>query len=209
MSISIKLLETEAEIEKHINAAISIQINNILSKNSNKLLQDIKSLIPSWINQQPEIQALTSQELIGAFGITISSASIIDAIIGSVVNSTSLSIKKYNNKLQGGGFELNIQPDNFANLLGLPQGHTIYSGGDLHWLDWMLNKGDEIIVVGYQYEPKSGIGRSKLGHMIKGRNFRVPPQYSGTSDNNFITRALSGIEREKEITKLFEKMLGL
>lgn len=207
MSISLKLLESESEIEKRINEALARQINDTLSRNTNKFFTEIQSLIPKWINDQPEISALLSNELVGQFGITLSPQSIVQSIIDSVSNSMSISIKKYNSKFQNGGLDINIQPDNLANLLGLSEGHTIYSGGDLHWLQWMLMRGDEMIVVGYEYNPKTGLGRTKLGNMIQGRGFRVPPQYSGTESNNFITRALSGPTVESDITKIFKNIL--
>lgn len=208
MTISLKLLDEVTDIEKKINSALSDQLNNTLSKNISKIAEDIKLLIPKWINEQPEIGALLSRDLVGQFGITISPSSIVNAIINSVSSSMSVSFKKYNNKLQGGGLEISVQPSDFINLLGLSEGHTIYEGGDLHWLHWMLFRGDEIIVVGYEYNPQTGLGRTRLGNMVSGRGFRVPPQYSGTQDNNFITRALSGPTQEKEITKIFERTLG-
>jgi hypothetical protein len=213
MTISIKLLDSEKQIEGMILSALSDQFNSAIRNNAYKITEEIKSLIPSWINSQPEINALLSRELVGQFGITISPQSIVNSIIDSVINSISISVKTYNNKLKGGGLEISIQPDNFINLLGLPQGHSIYQatnfapGGDLHWLEWMLIRGDEIIVVGYEYNPRTGIGRTGLGNMISGKGFRVPPQYSGTEKNNFITRALSGSTQEKEITKVFKKVL--
>lgn len=208
MSLSLKLVETEAEIEKNINEALSIQINDILTKNQSNIINQISTLIPSWISNQPEIQAILSGTLMGAFGSTISPASIVNAIITAVSQSVSIKFKKYNKNLAGGGFDLQVQLDDFANLLSLPQGHTVYDNGDLHWLEWMLLRGDEIIVVGYEYNPKTGLGRTGLGNMIPGRGFRVPPQYSGTRDNNFITRALIGTQQEKDITKIFQQILG-
>ena len=207
MSISLKLLESTDEIEKKINSALSNQINTKLLNNISKISNEIKLLIPKWINEQPEINALLSGDLIGQFGTLLSPQSIINAIISSVSDSLSISVQKFNNKLQGGGLEINIQPDNFANLLSIPEGHTIYSGGDLHWLEWMLLRGDEIIVVGYEYNPKTGIGRTRLGNMVSGKGFRIPPQYSGTESNNFITRALIGQNQSDEITKIFKKVL--
>lgn len=207
MTLSLKLLDTVEEIEKRVNIALAQQINGLLSKNISKIISEIKSLLPKWINEQPEINALSSQELIGQFGILSSPSSITDAIINSVVNSISVSLQKYDNKLQGGGLEINIQPSDFSNLLGLPEGHTIYPGGDLHWLQWMLLRGDEIIVVGYEYNPRSGLGRTRLGNMITGRGFRIPPQFSGTESNNFVTRALSGQSQVSDITKIFKQIL--
>ncbi len=208
MSISLKLLESEQEIEKKINQAISTQINNLLSSNQSKIINSVVSLIPKWINNQPEIQALLSRSLTGEFGFNTSPSNIVNAIINAISGSILITFKKYNQNLTGGGFELQIQQNDFANLLALPQGHTIYSGGDLHWLEWMLLRGDEIIVVGYEYNPKTGLGRTGLGNMVPGKGFRVPPQYSGTKDNNFITRAFIGTEQEQDITKIFKKVLG-
>jgi hypothetical protein len=211
MSISLKLLDSVDEVESKILSAISSNFNSLMKSNKTKIFNEIKLLIPSWISNQPEISSLSSsdpQSLVGQFGITIDPSSIINSIISAVVNSCSVSIVPYDSKLKNGGIEINIQPDNFANLIGLPQGHSTYLGGDLHWLDWLLNRGDEIIVVGYQYNPQTGLGRSKLGNMKSGGSFRVPPQFSGTQDNNFITRSLVGAEQEKQIAKIFEKILN-
>lgn len=211
MTITLKLLESVDQIENNILSSISKQFNSSMKSNKSKILDEIKLLIPQWILNQPEIQSLSSNDpssLIGQFGITMNSTAIINAIVSSVVNSTTIYIASYDNKLKNGGIELNIQPDNFANLLGLSQGHSTYNGGDLHWLDWLLNRGDEIIVVGYEYNPQTGLGRSKLGNMKTGGTFRVPPEFSGTEKNNFITRALIGSEQEKQVAKIFEKILG-
>lgn len=211
MTITLKLVESTDQIESNILSFISNQFNSSMKSNKSKFVNEIKLLIPQWILNQPEIQSLSSNDpssLIGQFGITMNSTAVINAIVSSVVNSTTISIVPYDKKLKNGGIELNIQPDNFANLLGLSQGHSVYNGGDLHWLDWLLNRGDEIIVVGYEYYPQTGLGRSKLGNMKKSGTFRVPPEFSGTDANNFITRALVGVEPEKQIAKIFEKILG-
>ena len=72
-------------------------------------------------------------------------------------------------------------------------------GADLHWLDWLLTLGDKTIVIGYEYKPGTG-GRSGGGTMTKGTAFRVSPSYSGTIEDNFITRAFSN--KEKEVSSI-------
>jgi hypothetical protein len=211
MTITLKLLEPVDQIENNILSALATQFNSSMKSNASKILNSIKLLIPSWISNQPEMQSLLSgntQSLVGQFGITISPSTIVNTIITSIVNSCSVSIVPYNNKLKNGGIEINIQPDDFSNLLSLPQGHSVYRDGDLHWLDWLLNKGDQVIIVGYEYNPQTGLGRSKLGNMKSGGSFRVPPEFSGTSDNNFVTRSLVGSSQEKEIANILQKILG-
>jgi hypothetical protein len=209
MSLSIQITDSIKTIEQNINSAIADYINDTISKKQNSLLSKAKSLIPNWIASQPEIISLSSNDptsLIGQFGITGGSTSIINSIVSSVVNSTEISFKKFSSKLSG-GLELRFQPSNFTNLLALPEGHTRYQNGDLHWLDWLLFRGDSVIVVDYQYNPSVGLGRSKLGNMIGGGSFRIPPQFSGTKDNNFITRAFTGPQQEKELTDIFNEIL--
>jgi hypothetical protein len=209
MTISLKLLETKIEIEKKINAAIAGQINSTLSKNISKIHNELVSqYIPSWIRSQPEIQGIINGELSGPFGITMSTTSIANAISDAITQSAKVSFTKYNNNLTGGMLEITIQPINFANVLSLPEGHTVYEKGDLHWLEWMIMRGDQTIIVGYEYNPKTGLGRSRLGNMIPGKSFRVPPQYSGSPDNNFITRSLIGQQQNNDIAKLIKKVLG-
>ena len=211
MTIKLKLVDPISKIETNILTAIADELNYSLKKQIGTISSRIKTLIPMWISKQPEIQSLLSTDsnsLIGQFGITSSPSYIVNSIISSVVNSTSISFSPYNKKLENGGITINIQPDNFGNLLSLQEGHSLYSGGDLHWLDWLLNRGDENIVVGYYYNPQTGLGRSRLGNMKTGGSFRIPPEFSGTPGNNFITRALLGPEQENEITKIFKTILG-
>ena len=113
---------------------------------------------------------------------------------------------KFNDSLKG-GIEVNVQPSNFTNLLSLGSGHLVYDKGDLHWLSWLLTFGDSIIVVGYEYNPETGLGRANLGNMVEGGSWRVPPEFSGTIQNNFITRALVGEKQAKTIADIFRDTL--
>lgn len=209
MGISVKLLDSINDIQKNVDKAIIDLVNESITKNLSKIYGGVKSLIPSWIKIQPEIISLLSTEptsLAGQFGIRGRADGIVDNIINSVVSATEIKFVKYTANFTG-GLELNFQPKDFGNLLSLSQGHTVYESGDLHWLEWLLKRGDSIIVVNYQYNPQTGLGRSGLGNMKPGGAFRVPPQFSGTPDNNFITRAFLGNNQEEQIFSIIEKVL--
>lgn len=209
MSASFKIIDTIEDIEKNINLILAQQINDTISRGLSSLQSDlINFAVPEWLDEQPEIQALKNGSLSGPFGFTTSPLNVADAIISSIASSTSVSLSPYNRSLKGGGLTIAIQPNDFSNLLSLPEGHTVYEDGDLHWLDWMINRGDEIIIVGYEYNPTTGLGRTKLGNMKEGRFFRVPPQYAGTAQNNFVTRALSGSKQLRYMTNRIKTMLG-
>jgi hypothetical protein len=210
MSLSITITDSIDSITRNVNVAIADYINKLIRSKENVLISSAKRLVDEWVSNQPEILSLKSSSpasLVGVFGIPGNTDNIVNTIVSSVVNSISIKFVPYSKNLKG-GLELNFQPANFANLLSLPEGHTRIQNGDLHWLDWLLKRGDNIIIVNYQYNPTSGLGRSGLGNMVAGGSFRVPPQFSGTEDNNFITRALIGPNQEKQITKLFSDILG-
>jgi hypothetical protein len=209
--ITLKLLDSIDVIETKINTAIADLANKEISNSSAEILQKCQALISGWILAQPEIISLNTSSpdsLAGQFGLLPGQAmSATTSVIAAVKDSITVKIAKFNNKLQG-GITVEFQPANFINILNIPQGHTPISGGDLHWMDWLIKRGDNIIVVNYQYNPKSGVGRSGLGQMISGGSFRVPPQFAGTEKDNFITRALIGPSQESAIVAIFRNVLG-
>lgn len=209
MNITVQLTDPIKTVEKNVNAAIATSINDTITNSLPNIRGSVKKLVRSWVSAQPEIESLKSNSLgslVGYFGITNNPQQVVEAIIYAVSEATETRFVKYSSNFSG-GLELRFQPLSFVNLLSLPEGHTIYNGGDLHWLEWLLRRGDRIIVANYQYNPITGIGRSGLGVMIPGGAFRVPPQFSGTEDNNFITRALVGKPQEKQIAQLIQKVL--
>ncbi len=202
--ITVKLLESNQEIQRNINKAIAEHFNKIIRNKNRKILGKLKLSVGQWVRSQPEIESLLSEGEINSlnaqFGLRSGDAqSAVDGIVSAVVDATQINVKKLNEKLEG-GIDFLFQPKDFGNLLALPQGHvTTDKGADLHWLDWLLTAGERIIVVGYKYKPDSE-GRSGGGTMEGGGSFRVDPRFSGTLDNNFITRALSGNEKELRAT---------
>ena len=210
--LSIHLTEPTSVIEDKIKAAFAEEINAAIKKNLDTILTKSKEFAQAQIIKQPEMQSLASNtlgSLKAQFGIrTGQDLKVILDITTAVRESVSVGFSKYNNKLRGGGLEIYFQPSSFTNLLGLQSGHVTYEGGDLHWLSWLLTLGDSTIVVGYYYDPETGVGRSDLGTMSKGGFFRVPPEFSGTRANNFVTRALIGNEQQEQILNILKSTIG-
>lgn len=210
-NISIKIIDSIGDIQKKVNKAIAEEVNKVLSQRKSTILQQAQSLVVGWISSQPEMQDLQSPtvgSLAGQFGLYAGQGQgAVIAVTNAIKSATTIEFKKFNQNLVG-GFDINFQPTDFLNLLSLPQGIVNYENGALAWLDWLLTKGDTTIVVNYHYNAQTGIGRSGLGNMVKGGSFRVPPEFSGTEKNNFITRALIGEDQEKALTDIFKRELG-
>ena len=209
MSISIELIDSITVISTRINTAIAEELNKTLRKRLTRTKVKFEAAIKEWVRSQPEIQSLLLQgvpnSLNATFGIQPGGGSkAVEAIVSSVSSSISIKFLKISNKLKG-GVEFGFQSKDMANLLGLPEGHQFTEhGADLHWLDWLLTKGDTTVVTGFTYEP-SLEGRSRGGSMKKGGFFRVNPSYSGTISNNFITRAFTG--KESQIASILSSLL--
>ena len=208
--ISLKLTDPLSKIEQDINVELANMFNKIFKSKASSIQVSLKNAIRNWVGSQPEISSLKQESSVGSlnsvFGLRLGSAdSIVNAIIESVVKSTEIKINKIDKNLRG-GIEFNFQPADFRNLISLREGHVITNkNADLHWLNWLLTEGDSVVVVGYSYIPSSD-GRSGGGTMSSGGSFRVPPSFSGTISDNFITRAFSN--REQELTKIMSRVLS-
>ena len=127
--------------------------------------------------------------------------------MGSLDLHFSLFDKRFNGKLSIG-----IQPLDFNNLLNLG-GATILTekGKQLDWLDWLLRSGNRIIIRDYDIEYGNYGGRSRSGKdaiMVKKSGnaaWRMPAQYSGVDNDNFITRAFEG--KESDISQIISKQI--
>ena len=209
MTISVILTESTADISKKINVLLSKELNKKIKINRGRAGREFKNIIRGWLDQSIEVQSLLSQgtpaSLNSLFGLPPGSAnSAIESIINAIADSIEIKVTNISVNLTG-ELVFNFQEKTFANLLALPQGHQITElGADLHWLDWLLTKGDTTVVKGFFYDP-SNKGRSGGGTMKIGGAFRVPPEFSGSVENNFITRAFQG--KDREITNVLNKIL--
>lgn len=204
--ISIKLLESDVQIQRNMYKALAESINKSINKYKGEVGKALKLSIGNWIRSQPEISSLLANGAFGSlnaqFGLPIGSASFaVERIISEITDNININFQPINEKLKG-QIEFNFQPINYLNLLGLPEGHVLTEKGvDLHWLDWLLIQGDTTIIVGYGYIPAAR-GRSGGGYMSLGKVWRVPPEFSGTATNNFITRSFDG--RDNEIINILK-----
>jgi hypothetical protein len=204
--ITLKLTDPFPKIEKDIKKGLIIELNSLLRKNKDKATKKIGTSVQYWVSIQPEMQSLKNSSvpysLNSVFGINTDPDSIVQTISAAVANSIKVEYTSINKDFKG-GIIIYIQPSDFQNLIGLSTGHVVTEGGsDLHWLNWLLTAGDSVVVAGYQYDPTGG-GRSGVGSMVPGGSFRVPPQFSGSVSDNFVTRALG--DKQQEIQKIISQ----
>jgi len=207
MVASFKLTQTTAQIEKEITKALIKEINYTFKNSLSKMLSPIRRVVASAIESSPVISELNTGVLRADFGIPFG-RDVSTPIVQAVANSTYVDMKTFSSrgkKISGGVF-VYIQPSNFANLLSLSVGEIITEKGTrLPWLEWLLTLGDQVIIADFGVD-YANAGRSGQGHMTsQARPFKVNTSFSGTTGNNFITRALDS--HVGEIAKVIERSI--
>jgi hypothetical protein len=194
ISISLKLVESDGAIQKMIKREMAKRLNkSFVGGFAGKLRDQIKTAAIEWLMESPELRAVAYGPLKGDFGIPKGQAvSEADKIIDAVLRSIHVEIIPFDNRLRG-GLEIRIQPTDFQNIFARIDPVITEKGERLDWVRWLLERGDDIVVAKYHVVPDSS-GRSRSGDalMSQGGMFRVRPAYSGTLEDNAITRVFKG-----------------
>lgn len=192
--------------------AVSAELTEVFQKSLIDIKNDLGKFIRERIEDTPEYQSITTGQLHGELGLVNPKASM-DAVIAQVIDSMQLQIDNVgfsSSYSMRGGISLNLIPSNYADLLGLPAAKYTSNQYEIPWLEWLLIKGNNLLVLNYRVITNLNVvskrySRTGKGLMIKSktRNWRVPPQYQGTPDDNFLLRAFISDEVEWKMLLLF------
>ena len=188
------------------------EITNKIQQETPKIKTEITDKIRIAVRESlvatPEYQSIAQGKLKAELGIPNSDVRIM-SIIDTWVNNIVVVVKSSKNPFLQ--IEIGMIQDDYGDVLSLPAAQYTYSsqrgGGTIPWLKWLLLEGDKRIVVRYEFSNNPRGSRTGMGIMIaknKGA-WQVPPQFSGTSVDNFATRALNGIE--SKIDKIVEAVI--
>lgn len=199
----IKILDSKQKIEDNILKAATPEIKQIFQSAKPRIESGIKNLVVEALSVCPEIASLRGGTLKYDFGLVLDPTV---EIIYAVANSVNVYFKNFRitKKAVNNILSIYIQPKDFANLLDNAYANVITEKGEvLPWLEWLLTAGDTIVIldytVAYGIFPES---RSGGAIMVPDGFFRVDPEFSGTREDNFITRALEGYSsRIEEIVR--------
>jgi hypothetical protein len=214
VKITVKVKTTQRVVIDRIKQSIAEFFNKRFSRKNSAIREKVKVLIYNWVKQQPEMQDLLNGKygkLGPQFGIPDGeNASIVNTICKAASEAFVIEVNSVNKNLVGGIY-LNFISSDFEKFLSIPEGHVYTEqGGDLHWLDWLLTKGYSTVITGYSFLLKVDApgSRSKGGLMIERGVWRVPPEFAGTAENNFITRAITSPGNEIELKRILEEYLN-
>lgn len=209
MKLSCSILESNQYIRQQILNALSIEINSTLDKSISEIKTKLIDLLVDSMKQEPEYTSLKTGVLRYEFGIPDTSS--VDAIVDKLANTVNILKKpiSINNFGISAGLDITAIESSFGGLLEDSDAivDDTARGYQLPWLEWLLLRGNEIIV--RKYEVKVGPSPySRTGNAImieSNKNWRVPAEFVGTKNNNWITRS---IERaEPQIIDIIQKAI--
>lgn len=209
LSFNMKLVGSNATIAQDMLSALLPDLNKYFSNIYNQLKQNIPPILINYIKAQPEYSSLMGGKLMAEFGLPDAGTRLSNILStienGAIVQTKPLSIS--GGKIRG-SIKLQMVKKDFSDLLSLGDASFVTEkGSNLQWLQWLLIEGDTAIIADYGFIVGSfPTSRTGMGIMRQfgGAFWRVPPEFAGTINNNWITRAINeaSTDIEKEIEKL-------
>lgn len=203
MRISLGLLESDSQIRSMILQALTEDVNNTLTRSTNEIRDGIKQLLVSSLKQEPEYQSLINGKLKAELGL--SDTNIVDNIIEKLSDTITVQIDSVRSSNMGlsGGLTINgIFASDIGGLIGDADAmiNDTERGYSLPWLEWLTLRGTESLVKDYRvnFSPGNPYSRSGMAVMVSeaGSEWKVPSEFAGVVDNNWITRAIERMDKQ-------------
>lgn len=198
-NFSLRLLDNESSIRQKILAAMQEEITGIIKRAIPKIEDKIKTVVGDALRQEPEYSSLMGGVLKAEFGIPDSSS--VERVIDALVNTLKFNLDPIVANRSGlkGGFSLTMmKSDDMDGVVYLDSGSVVDTqrGYILPWLEWLLYENNKPIVKRYAVEyTGSPYSRSGMAIMVPDKsNWRVPPEFAGSTKNNWSTRAISRLD---------------
>lgn len=207
LSVGITLLDFEDKLLE----AMAKELNKMLRASLRVFETRVRELIEKAIKESPEYASFQGGQLQAELGVR-SPNPVIDSIISvlqscvkATLNPLHVSGGSFN-----GGVSLMIYTGDLAKVLAVPGASFVSENAhtEIDWLNWLLTQGDRVLIQQWEFSP-GGLGRSRtgLGIMIHTKQpWRVPAQFAGTEDDNWLTRSLSKLEGP--VSEALEAELG-
>jgi hypothetical protein len=179
---------------------ITDKMNSAISRAIPSIQSEVTLLVLEAINRSDEVISMRSGKLRYELGFINP-----DYFINGLLNAISKDIKVKNVKLHkrgnsiAGGIQILIVPGDYSSLLGIPEASYRSGINEVPWLRWLLLEGTSVVVSDYHIEYGSGgkfdlRSRTKRALMVPNESYSVPSEYSGTDEDNFITRAIEPLK---------------
>lgn len=188
LKISAALTTSSQVIEKILNDEIAEHMEQVVFRISSTITQLSSVLIDGALRSEPEYISLLSGELRAHFGLEEP---------GFVVNRIILAIVDNIQVRYVPPFEMVVEilSDDVFSILDNAGASYTSNGSVIPWLEWLLTQGDSVIISSYHIDFSKPRESSRTGSaiMLPRGSWRVPSEFSGTIEDNWITRAINKV----------------
>jgi len=175
------------------------RFQTIIPQIKSEIRPEISKIILTSLNQSNTVQSLLSGKLKDDFGLFGNVVKVtLDNIIDKISEGIELNVEVSTKSKSIVRTTLNILPyADFDKIISVAGGSFPSKGGNVDWLEWLLTRGTQVVIADYWIFPyakgRTRSGGNSIMKMIESKPrqpFRVDPNYAGTIEDNFITRAV-------------------
>ena len=196
----------KTKFPRNVTKEVTTKVKRVAPRIKTRVTEEIRIAVREALVDTTEYQSILQGKLRAQLGIPDPNTRII-TISDTWVNNISVKVKTGTSPLLL--IDIGLIRTDYGDVLSLPQATYTYRSkhgqGEIPWLKWLLLEGDKRIITKYEFSSNPRGSRTGMGIMVrKSRgSWQVPPEFSGTSVDNFATRALGNIE--SVIDKIVEK----
>ncbi len=211
MQFSVKLLESNTVARQLILEALLPDIKSYVDNALDQLKTQLPPILNRAVVETPEYESLLAGKLRQELGI-VDGASKVAGLLS--VWSSTINIERKGPSISNG----NIRGNFSVNMVRIDFSDVIYSeyasmvdtmrGYSLPWLEWLLLEGNRTIIDNHEIvlgaNPRSRTGSAIM--INSKQSWRIPTEFVGTIEDNWITRAIDSVSSEVE--DLLQKVLS-
>lgn len=196
-TFSFEIIESESEIEKAILIALKTQVDKYFKNVFKNIKDKLSNAVIEALTNAPEYDSLINGRLKAEFGIPDPEIKIQQLFsIWKNINFKYTPVTIQGSKLSG-SFILEMIRSDLSDVLSSDATKVITEKGQtLNWLEWLCLEDNKTIIKDYRVEfgqnPYSRTGLAVMRKDISSK-WKVPSEFSGNIDNNWITRSIDGI----------------
>lgn len=200
MLLSLKLTTPIKDIEAMMLQAMANEMNKHLVTIAEIAKAKLVYFIMAKIKATSEYDSLVSGKLMAEFGLDDAQARV-DTIIRHWASSLTYTVKKITPKVRTitGGFSINAIESDFTDVIKMADATIFSKGGEVPWLKWLLLEGYKNLIADYDIRfgayPKSRTGQAQM-YRKPGAIYKVPNEFAGTIDDNWITKTFGDVDAE-------------
>ena len=184
-------------LRTHLNSAIHLAVIDIK--------RDLQLLIQNLLVASPEYQSILSGLLKSEFDLK-NSQEVLNEILITLQRSILITTEPV--RFDGIGLKASINvsiiKSDFSDLLALSGTSYESKNGQVRWLEWLLTRGDSIIILNTTIDYNLKSNSTKF---TSGKGWRVPPEFAGTITSNWITRTFDINKVQKLVFDIMAKAL--